>query len=215
MTLRRETHTAVDISGGAAVLTFTYSGTRTLQVSARVELGDNTAPIIGGQNYQIVAKVDGVPVTPVSQVLVPGGQTRAIMQSRALVLEQGDVVTVEVTGAPADVAVNTVAILVDMTPARTEDLFGDGSVLVNHDYPAADALLIKSSAGPTLGGAVIKAFLAADYDAGNRSSSFVRGQTRSNADGEWVNPLLLDPGDYTLLVSRSGFSPLVHHLTVN
>jgi hypothetical protein len=62
---------------------------------------------------------------------------------------------------------------------------------------------------------VIRAFLADDYDAGRRTAVHVKGETTTNVAGRWVNPLLLDPGDYVLLVARQGaFSPAVVRLTV-
>jgi hypothetical protein len=90
---------------------------------------------------------------------------------------------------------------------------GDGAIVVGDDYGGGDYRV--ESAGIPVDDAVIRAFLADDYDAGRRTAVHVKGETTTDVAGRWINPLLLDPGDYVLLVARQGaFSPAVVRLTV-
>ncbi len=81
---------------------------------------------------------------------------------------------------------------------------GDGSILIDHDYGGAGSLSYKTSTGAGIDNAIVKAFLLADYEAGLTGSSDVRGQTTTNASGEWESPLALDAGDYVLIYFKQG-----------
>jgi hypothetical protein len=77
---------------------------------------------------------------------------------------------------------------------------GSGSVPVDHNYGGADALRILENDSP-FDDATIRAFLAADYAASNFT---VQGETSTDNAGRWVAALDLDPGDYSLVVSKPG-----------
>jgi hypothetical protein len=92
---------------------------------------------------------------------------------------------------------------------------GSGAVLVDHDYGGDDELAYLDQHGVGIVGGTIKAFLTADYDAGDRDSAHVRGQTTTDPMGRWLNPIALDPGDYTLIFYKPGyFNPTVEEITV-
>lgn len=204
MELHRETKDELDISDYASVLEYEYTGDTVRMVAIRVELGDEVNPIVGAQSYEIVSKIDGVAVTPVSTVQVPAEQTRAILQSRQFVLESADVLTVEIKGGADDLSVNTIAILVDVTPVRSSDLTGAGSVVVDHNYGGEDELAIVTTGGVSVAQATIRAYRKANYDAGQRSAAFILGWTLTDVNGRWIRPLMLDPGSYTLYIFKPG-----------
>lgn len=203
MELHREIKTDLDISSAAVVMEYTYAGTSPKMAVIRVELGDATKPIQGGQNYYVSAKIDDVPVTPTSPVLVLMGQTQAILMTRAIVLEPDDVLTVEVQGTAGDIAINAISVVMDMTPLRASDVSGDGSIVVDHDYGETDALRVTSG-GAGIDNVTIKAYRLADWTAGSRSSTFVVATAMTKADGRWNGPMSLDAGDYVLVFSKQG-----------
>lgn len=81
---------------------------------------------------------------------------------------------------------------------------GDGSVTVNHDTGGADALAYRTASGAGIDNAVVRAWLKTDYDAGNRSASFVRGLVFTDASGRWTRDMKLDPGTYVIEFSSQG-----------
>jgi hypothetical protein len=92
---------------------------------------------------------------------------------------------------------------------------GDGSVSVDHDYGSTDALAYKTSGGVGINNASVRAYLTTDYDAGNRSSAYVKGTTTTDVNGRWETPLLLDPGAYTLEFCLQGYyGPDTQEVTV-
>lgn len=213
--LYRETHLAIDISAQTTVLTYTYAGDLPKIILARVELGSDTKPIVGGQNYSIIAKIDDVPVTPVSSILVPTGQTKAIMSSRSLPIEVGDVLTIQVIGAGGDTDTRAISFLIDATPAMVTELTGVGDVLVDHDYSGPDSLSYKKSNGQGIADALIWAFLASDYNNGRRSRDFVLAESQTDINGRWIRPMLLNSESYVLLYYKQGaFGPDTYNLTV-
>jgi hypothetical protein len=200
-----ETHAALDISAAAAVLTYTYTGSTSRAVAASVTLGSDAAPIAGGANYDVVAKIGGVPVTPVSRAAVPAGTGETVLQSRQFVLRPGNVLTIEITGDPTDTAVATFAHLVDFTPVRASDFHGDGSVAVDHDYGGVDAMRYLDSATLSpIDNGTVKAYLAEDYAAYRRGQAYVKAQAVTDATGRWAAPMMLDPADWVLVFYRQG-----------
>ena len=214
--LHREVHAGVDVTSEFTALTYNYGGDSSRVVLIRVELGDNVKPVVGGQNYQISAQIDGVNVTPISTILVPVAQTRAILQSRQVLIEPEDVLTVRVLGAAGDDDVNLISFVMDSTPARLTDLTGVGEVAVDHNYGGADTLAIETSGGARVDNALIRVYRKADYDADNRGTAFIVGTTKTDVNGRWTYPLMLDPGEYTLYVYKPGhIQPKTQDLTVS
>ena len=92
---------------------------------------------------------------------------------------------------------------------------GFGSVAVNHDYGGADTLAYQTAAGAGVEDATVQAFLTTDYDAGNRTSAFMRGATRTTTFGRWERDIMLDPGDYTIVCFKQGeYGPDTAEITV-
>jgi hypothetical protein len=93
---------------------------------------------------------------------------------------------------------------------------GSGSILVDHNYGGPDALAYVTAEGSGINDATILAYLTTDYDADNLGGEFIQGRSSTNAEGEWVNPMLLDPGDYTLVYSEQGlWGPNTVNITVS
>lgn len=64
------------------------------------------------------------------------------------------------------------------------------TVMVNHDYPHTNDLLVVDKTNTPIEGAVIKVFDSTKFFAGEISSWV--GQTLSDAEGKWVDPIELD-----------------------
>lgn len=74
---------------------------------------------------------------------------------------------------------------------------------VDHDSGGAAALSYTIAGVGVLTGRV-RAFTTADWAAGRHADQDVAGTTTTRADGSWVVPMMLPPGDYTLLYSKDG-----------
>ena len=89
---------------------------------------------------------------------------------------------------------------------------GSGSETVNQDYGGEDALAAIDGNGNYIDGVEIRAHLTTDYN--NSVFSNVQGYTRTNSDGSWDNPLMLDPGSYVLVYEKDGKITTTQSLTV-
>jgi hypothetical protein len=204
MELTSQTRAGLDISGGGEVLSYRYTGARPIEALIRVDLGSDAAPIGGGGVYVATVFINGVEIVPTSGVSVDALLNRAILSSREFPVSSNDLISVVVQGQPADTAVDVVTSFRDVTAAQAADLVGDGAVVVDHDYPTADSLIVATRDGIKIDNAVILAYRASDYAAGNRQPNFSVGRTTTDVDGKWRTPLMLDPGTYTLLVYKQG-----------
>lgn len=93
---------------------------------------------------------------------------------------------------------------------------GSGSVSVNHNYGGADVLTYKTSGGIGIDNAEVRAYLKTDYDAGNNSSSYLKGITTTDVNGQWENTMRLDPGTYTIEFVKQGYyGPDTQEITVS
>ena len=209
MIVVRTVHAGIDISSSFTLLTYTHVGDKPISVLPRVELGDSTKPIVGGGNvYDVITRVNGSIITPLSKLKVPTGQTEAVLMGRDVVLEVDDVVQINVIGAAGDDDVNVIISLFDATPAQIEDFIGTGAVLVDHNYGGTNTLQAVDGLGAGIDNTSIRGFLTADWSAGNRGANYVRATTTTVADGTWRHPMMLDPGTYTLLYYKQGsFQP--------
>lgn len=92
---------------------------------------------------------------------------------------------------------------------------GDNSVQVDHNYGGIDVLRITTAAGAGIDNVTIRAYLTSDYVAGQRSADYIVASTRTSSDGRWVNPILLDPDDYTLVIFKQGiYRTTTHNIAV-
>lgn len=91
----------------------------------------------------------------------------------------------------------------DFTAARWS---GSGTVPVDHNYGGSDNLSYRTSLNTGIDNAEVNIFNKTDYDAGNRGNQFIVGATRTTTLGRWSRPVMLDPGTYTIVYFRQGFS---------
>lgn len=215
MSLAEATIAEANISDLLQILSYQNSQGKNLTVLSKVEIGSPAKPIAGNGIYSLVVKVDDTEIVPGSDVRV-GVKAYVLLQSRDILLGQGQTITVHVKGLPADTAVAIETILADNTPVLSSDLTGIGAIPVDHDYGGADSLRVVDPDGAGIQDATIMAYLAADYVAGSRTANFVRGRVTTSVSGRWRSPLLLDIGDYKLVVAKPGlFSTNVIDLQVS
>lgn len=90
-----------------------------------------------------------------------------------------------------------------------------GATPVDHDFGGTDELRYVDPSGASIPGAVIQVYTREDYDAGRRSNAFVAGRTDTGTDGRWLQPVMLTPGDYVVILYRQGlFGPTRVDITV-
>lgn len=201
--LDSELHDDVNISVFFTVMTYINTTGRDLAVLSKVRMGSLAQPIAGGGYYQLKVAIDGSAVLPDAAIPV-ATQDDVTMQSRHLALENGQTLTVQVQGQPGDTSIDVETVLVDVTPAAAGDLAGMGSVPIDHNYGSIDNLRIVDPSNAGVQDVTISAYLEADYDAGNYTAAFLKGRTKTGADGRWLNPIALNPGDYVLVVAKPG-----------
>lgn len=68
----------------------------------------------------------------------------------------------------------------------------DETTPVNHDYSLSDNLRYMTPGGSPIASAQIRVYLQSDYVAGNLATPI--GVTTTNADGRWVNTIMVRPG---------------------
>lgn len=73
----------------------------------------------------------------------------------------------------------------------------DNTVKINQDYQLPGDLSYFTPGGSPIQGAQIRLYYKTDYDAGNLASPI--GVTMTDANGGWLNPILVPPG-YTFTV---------------
>lgn len=89
---------------------------------------------------------------------------------------------------------------------------GLGDILVDHNYGGTDALRVTQD-GVGIDGATIRAYRTTDYNAGTYTK---RGEAVTGTDGRWIAPMMLDAGDYTLVISKSSaYQSQVVEITVS
>lgn len=204
MELARSIKSNIDITTEIELLSFTYTGINPIEVISRVDLGDTAKPIVGGAPYSLSFFIDGAFIAPASIVDVPLGETRAIMVSRAIPIETGDVISVRAKGTVGDTTVNVVSTLRDNTPILRSEILGGGEIIVDHDYPNTDDMRVTTPTGEGIRDADVKAYLSAEYNTGSRQAEAIRGQTKTDINGRWISPFSLSAGNYTLVFSQPG-----------
>jgi len=192
--------TNIDPSG--QILLYTNATDAEVVILCEIELGNDADPIVGGGVYSVRAAIDDVEIIPDSQVIARSGQTKVVIQSRHLVLAAGATIKLLALGRTGDVDVYSRVTIYDVTPLRNTDLFGTGTVVVDHNYGGADTLRIATAAGVGIQDAEIRAYLATDYDNNQRNPTTVRGKTNTDVNGRWRSVLMLAIGTYKLLISK-------------
>jgi hypothetical protein len=216
MLLTRIQKASLDLSDYAEVLSYTYAGDRPAIILVRVDIGDEDKPISGGGEYALRTTLNDSRLSPDSAVNVPAGVPSAVIQSRHLILAPGDTLKIEARGRNIDTDVDTDTRLMDMTPATVSDIAGIGAVAVDHNYGGTDALAYRTGEGRGIDNATIHAFLKCDYDKGRRSAKYIQGESRTNVQGRWMFPIMLDPGNYKLVFFVQGrYGPNVKTIKVS
>lgn len=187
-------------SGEAIRYTNPYD--RELIVLCEAELGSQDAPIAGNGTYTLRVAIDDVEIVPDSTVTARADQTQITVQSRHLIVPASGVISIRVLGRTGDTAVYCRVTIYDVTPARNEDLFGTGTVIIDHNYGGLDALRIVAPTGAAIEGVELRAYTAADYNAGRRSRETIRGITKTDVEGRWRNVLMLSVGSYKLVCAK-------------
>jgi hypothetical protein len=128
-----------------------------------------------------------------------------------------DVYRVVVSFDPSEIAVEWVASL-SSSPSppilQPVPVVPQQPVAVNQDYGGAGNLTYTIN-GQAVDGATIQVFWAADYNAGNRSGSYVVAATTQQVNGSWANSLSLVRGHYVLKCFKTGVAgPNTYNLTV-
>jgi len=67
------------------------------------------------------------------------------------------------------------------------------TVMVNHNYPTIDALLVVNEAGDPIEGAEIRIFRYTAFEAGEIDTW--EALTTTDEDGKWEDPIALDDGE--------------------
>lgn len=215
MELARNTSIGADISTEFEVLTYTYTGSKPIEVISRVDLGDTVNPIAGGASYLLSFYIDGVFISPESAIDIPVSKDRTIMNSRSIALESGDVVSIRIKGTLADTSVNIAATLRDSTPVLRSEVLGIGNINVDHDYPTTDNMRVITPEGAGIQNVDIKTYLTSDYNAGIRGVDAIRGQTKTDAEGRWSAPFDLGAGSYTFVFTGTGRLPALQVVEVS
>lgn len=94
---------------------------------------------------------------------------------------------------------------------------GTGCASVDHDYDGTDSLRYVDAEGQPIAGADVLLYRAADFTAVQTlpTDDKIVAATTTGSDGRWVTPLLVDPGEYVLVLRKTGsFGPDVTALTV-
>jgi hypothetical protein len=91
---------------------------------------------------------------------------------------------------------------------------GTGTIPVDHDFGGDDALRFESAPGVGIGNAEVRAYRRVDYDMGLHSSQYVVAWTTTGDDGRWRSPLMLDPGDYAILMASDKYQPYITYISV-
>lgn len=130
----------------------------------------------------------------------------------------GNVDDIETLLTTVDGKVDTLDTNVDTLVTTFSPAYGAGTIEVTHDVAKGSDvdLTVLDAASSPVEDANIYIFLKTDYDAGNRSSSYYKGYSTSDVNGEWDSPVWLDAGTYTLVADGNGISQvMVQEFTVS
>lgn len=94
---------------------------------------------------------------------------------------------------------------------------GIGPVKIDHDYGGTDNLrVLETDTSQPVADAFIYVYDATDFAAGNiERNQYLIAWTVTKDDGRWRSPVYLDPGSYTLFITRSSAAPITQALTVS
>lgn len=89
-----------------------------------------------------------------------------------------------------------------------------GAVPVDHNFGGTDNFRL-TYLGSGVANVTISAYDRADFDAGRTGSMYLVDRVLTNQDGRWARPMVLSPGDYTIVAAKeNSFKPVVSNITV-
>lgn len=137
-------------------------------------------------------------------VTARAGGSPALTDTHVATLDAGDfdgLRQATLSAAAADAAAADAALArLDVPVSRAGT--GAGAIAVDHDTGGTDVLRYVDGGGAGVGGAAVRAYVKADYDAGRYVE---RGRTVTRADGRWSQPLYLDAGvTYAVTFAKPG-----------
>lgn len=93
---------------------------------------------------------------------------------------------------------------------------GDGTVRVDHDYFGTDNFrVLDEDTNDPIDNAFIWIYLREDFNAGRTNKNrYLKAWTVTRMDGRWNESIYLDPGMYTLLVTKARANPKTKTLQV-
>ena len=195
-----------DLTATVTVLTDTPSATVAMLCIGYIALGDGVKDLDGtGGDFELTVSVGGQIIQPGPQTVTFGTDIRAGVWTAPFPVPANKAVLLRVKSPNAgDADVDVTAWLWEAVDLDVLATVGDGSVLVDHDMGGADNLTYETGGGAGIDNATVKAFLTTDWDAGNRSSDYVKGETITDVNGQWEKPMQLDPETYTFLYNVQG-----------
>jgi hypothetical protein len=83
--------------------------------------------------------------------------------------------------------------------------YGSGDVPVNHNTGGSDNLTLQDASAAGIDEARIRIYLKGNYDSGLITVPYIKGQSITDANGQWKHPVYLDSGStYTIVYSKPG-----------
>jgi hypothetical protein len=93
---------------------------------------------------------------------------------------------------------------------------GDGTVRVDHDYFGTDRFrVLDDTTLDPIDNAFIWIYLSEDFNAGRTDKNrYLKAWTVTQMDGRWNQSVYLDPGNYTVLITKARATPKTKTLRV-
>lgn len=164
----------------------------------------NLANIVGNGVYGLRLLVNGNLVVPITNLSVPSGATAVTAYSREIIVQANEAFSVQVSGQGGDTSCLVTTTVYDITPVSQSQLTGSGAVLVDHNYPGPDDMLVLDGDGAGIVGACIYIYTKADFDAGEMGPERIVAQSSTTTNGEWALPVALDAGQYVAWIFKQG-----------
>ena len=81
-------------------------------------------------------------------------------------------------------------------------LLGVGAVAVTENYGGDGEYRVIDLDGSPVSEAWVRAFTMENWEHGNRTNEYMAAQTITDTAGNWLTPLMLDPGEYVLIIFK-------------
>lgn len=178
-----------------------------LPITFKDESGDPVSPTAA--TYRIDDKESGTELVATTAIVV-AGPTYDLTVASAVnrILDQDNEYETRVVTLVWTYGVSSTG--TDEYAYNVKNLFkhgdsGSGDTSVDHDTGGADNLTYLTAGGLGVEGAEIKAYLKTDYDSGNKSSKYVKGESITDASGQWSTAMSLNTGyTYTIQFYKAG-----------